>query len=423
MLEMLWPVHYDLGLKWFRMNNWGGVLEWDFVEQEKGKYEIDRRADEAITEAANNGCQIILNLSYGNWLYAAQPKKNFSNQIWQEIYDWPPHPVTPEMREGFKNYVRTMVRHFKDRVQWYEVYNEPFYGLEDEGTEGMWKLYCEMFREVAPVIREEDPKAKISVAGDSNPVESQALEYVLKYLGREGMKYVDAFGFHITPSTYPMLKEYPSAVKRFRSDAEALGFSGMLMATEYWIGTPYPPVESSHIFAGAYTEICKAKETARVFLLNRALAVLAFWCDTWKDQMQGGAGLFRNSFTADPIPPQQPEPVYYMIRTLCTIMDGAKPAELRIGFSNKADQFDNYNFSLPGKDLLVGVWLPGASQDRHPGVKTDVIVEGVKAVQVVGIDTLNGFVQKLEFRQQVEGIVVPNLLVRDYPLMIKIARE
>ena len=68
------------------------------------------------------------------------------------------------------------------------------------------------------------------------------------------------------------------------------------------------------------------------------------------------------------------------------------------------------------------MWLPGESRDRHPGVKTDVVVKGVRAGKVVAIDTLNGFEQELEFRQEGDGVAVPNVLVRDYPLMIKIAQ-
>jgi len=33
----------------------------------------------------------------------------------------------------------------------------------------------------------------------------------------------------------------------------------------------------------------------------------------------------------------------------------------------------------------------------------------------MGIDTLNGFEQELEFKQQGDRVVVPNVLVRDYP--------
>jgi hypothetical protein len=421
MYEMLWPTHYDLGVKWLRLNMWGGPLQWSFVEQERGKYVIDRRADEAITEAVESGIRILMNLSYGNWLYAPKPRKNFASSIWDIPYDFPPDPITPEMKEGFKNYVRFMVKHFKGRVQWYEVYNEPFYSLQAQGRdEEMLRLYCDLFKEVAPIIRKEDPTAKISLAGGPTPGRSDRWLYAqLEILGREGMAYVDAYGFHIQGNEYPGLRDYAKNVKRFRKDVAALGFQGLFMANEYWIAAPYPPDKTARV---KRSEIQKAKETARVFLLNLGLGILPFWCDTWKDGLQEGAGIFRNTFGSDPIPPQQPEAVYYVLRTLCTIMDGAKPIELEVEVSNKTRAIDNYNFALPGNEMLVGLWLTERSQDDHPGVKTDLIISQAKASRIIGIDTLNGFEKELQFQQKADRIVVQNLLVRDYPLMIKVVK-
>ena len=46
------------------------VLQWCCMEpNEKGRYDIDPRADRAITETVKNGANIITALDYGNWLY------------------------------------------------------------------------------------------------------------------------------------------------------------------------------------------------------------------------------------------------------------------------------------------------------------------------------------------------------------------
>jgi hypothetical protein len=428
MYEMLWPIHYDLGVKWLRLNCWGGVLEWDFVEQEKGKYVVDRRADEAVTEAVNCGCKVLMILCYGNWLYGPKPRKNYAEKIWTIPWDWPPSPVSRESVEGYKNYVRFMVRHFKGRVAWWEVWNEPdASGWEwvIKDSEERSKFYCALFKEVASIIREEDPEAKISLAGEGPPG-SQYLSDSLKNLGPDVARFVDAFGWHISGyrAGTPRYQIYPQDFRDFRKAAEAAGFSGLYMATEFWEGAPYParPITEGGYGKDRFTEVQKAKDTARIFLINRGLGILAFQCDTWKDGMPCGAGVLRNSFTSDPIYTLQPEPLYYVIRTLSTIMDGAKPTTLKVEFSSEGEGLENYNFSLPGKGLLVGIWLPGDSRDEHPGVKTDVVVKGVRAGQVVGIDTLNGFEQELEFRQEGDQVVVPSVLIRDYPLMIRIGQ-
>ena len=55
--DQMWPLQYDLGVKWMRLSGSNGpyhhdTLSWRFVEQKKGQYKIDARTDEAITEAA-----------------------------------------------------------------------------------------------------------------------------------------------------------------------------------------------------------------------------------------------------------------------------------------------------------------------------------------------------------------------------------
>jgi hypothetical protein len=39
---------------------------------------------------------------------------------------------------------------------------------------------------------------------------------------------------------------------------------------------------------------------------------------------------------------------------------------------------------------------------------------------IVGIDTLNGFEQSLQFHVQNNNIIVPNLIVKDYPLLLRL---
>ena len=66
--DLYWPLHYDLGDKWVRVNYWESVLQWCYVEpNEKGRYYIDPRADRAITETVKNGANIIMALDYGNF--------------------------------------------------------------------------------------------------------------------------------------------------------------------------------------------------------------------------------------------------------------------------------------------------------------------------------------------------------------------
>ena len=119
--EDLWSIHYDLGLRWMRLGGWGGTLDWDWVEYEKGRYRIDPRTDAAITEVANNGIKILMILCYGNWLYTEEGKRPAMPVPWGAPA---PFAGTPEQMEAYKNYCRFMARHFKGRVACYELWNE-----------------------------------------------------------------------------------------------------------------------------------------------------------------------------------------------------------------------------------------------------------------------------------------------------------
>lgn len=128
--DLYWPVHFDLGDKWVRVNYWESVFQWCYVEpNEKGEYYIDPRADQAITDTVKSGANIIMALDYGNWLYDVKSsRRNYTVRDWVESHadrlaSLP--TASPETLQGFLNYTRFIVRHFRDRVKYFEIWNEP----------------------------------------------------------------------------------------------------------------------------------------------------------------------------------------------------------------------------------------------------------------------------------------------------------
>ncbi len=157
--DMLWPIQYDLGFKWSRVGYDMGTYLWSYVEREKGKLEIDRRSDEVITEAHNNGVNMILCLDKGNWLYKTPPRKtdwkvSRVKEIMETYYDhqgWPHE--SDAMMEGYLRYVDYMVRHFKGRVAYFEICNE-WQGI---GIENYFKILSSAIK----TIKNADPEARI----------------------------------------------------------------------------------------------------------------------------------------------------------------------------------------------------------------------------------------------------------------------
>ena len=64
---------------------------------------------------------------------------------------------------GRSRFVRYMVHHYKDRVHYQEIWNEPVTDMPWGGIDVV--TYSNLIRRVVPVIRQEYPEAKIVTGG------------------------------------------------------------------------------------------------------------------------------------------------------------------------------------------------------------------------------------------------------------------
>lgn len=116
---------------------------WSHVERERGKYKIPADMLAALDEAEKRGIKVLLILGYGNDLYGPRDK-----------------PLSPTMQEAYTRYVSYVVKTLKGRVWGYQVWNEwdwktggyPLGAVDD---------YLRLLRSAVPVIRQQDPGAKI----------------------------------------------------------------------------------------------------------------------------------------------------------------------------------------------------------------------------------------------------------------------
>lgn len=429
--DMLWPVHYDLGLKWVRLAYWDSVLNWHYAEQARGEIVIDPLADQTVTEMAENGINVILCLAYGNWLYSrgATQKKNAeamplystaSKQIWVVPFEWPPPPTeTEEYFNAWLQFVRAMVHHFKGRIRHFEIWNEEnvnWYACykKSSSTEEAIDQYCRLAKRTARVIRGEYPDAKIllgSVAGFDRKYMTACLESGLGPL-------VDVIAWHPfygTPQNLPKFRNYPDEVRAWKKVCESYGFKGEYMATESGWYAPYPP-PAKPFGGGVVSEIVKAKCLARYFTMSVGLDLTTFWNTTWHHYIWWDLGLFRNPFSAAPISPTQPQAAYYVLRNLGTLLESVAPVSLSLRFSDKDHEFESVTFQLANGDRLIAVWLLQEPVDESPVVTTDIDLDGIEFSDAFGIDVLNGTAQSLTTHQR----RLQGMLIKDYPVFIRL---
>lgn len=383
----------DVGYKRFRLNLNQGT--WDLVDwgKEYSKFSIEPHQNKTITGLADNGIKMICVLTFWD---VDSPGKEF-----EEGYS---RFKTEEEVERYLEYVRFLVQNFKDRIEYYELWNEPD---STEGTQQYIELadYINLIKRVVPVIREEYPEAKIVVGGTCNLMFQYAQEYTFGILKSDAISLVDGFSFHPMYGTSPQYDEYkeyyygyPSLIQDIKDTASGNGFNGEYIAEEMCWRTIK---ETNPDEPWTYSEITAAKYYARGIIIHLGLDITTL----------PGDGSAVDS------------PKMVAIQNLCNIMAGAKPASLPVEIKSEAENIRSYSFSLSNGDTLIALWTDGVAVDEDSGIKANITLQGFTAQDVVGVDVLEGFQQRLVASNEKGNLLIQNLIVRDYPLILHITKS
>jgi hypothetical protein len=402
----------ELGVKWIRVGFWPpypspGPLLWQQVLRAPGVYVIDKDVDDYITGLADSGVNIVLTLSAGAGLNDTLLGNSYGKG-WGVLGDTEPEWwfKTQQERDNFTDFARFMVQHFKGRIKYYEIWNEPNCGENIGDPRGGITLddYRSLVKQVAVAIRQEDPEAKIVAGAVGGETEDQR-DWLLKMLEGEVAPLVDFVSLHHPSGESPKTdanysntnwRDYVSNVETFKRQAALLGFRGGYMIEEMVWRTLLDYTDERETL---YTDIEAAKYASRAIIrsLNLNFTMVS---NQIRPPIEGLL------------------PRHYVIRSLCTVMAGAKPASLPLQVISNAANIKNATFVLPSGDLLVALWNDDMIVYPEVTEKANVTINGVFAQTVTGIDTLNGFQQPLEMKMEGENLTVPNLLVGDYPLIL-----
>jgi hypothetical protein len=241
----VYPFLEDLGVKWARLQT-----GWARCEQEKGVYTWEW-LDEAVDGLIDIGIQPWFNVGYGNPLYTEGAARY--------------HPLSSEQAfEAWKKFVIAMTRHYKDRMTYYEIWNEPNLG-------GFWRpddpdpeKYVRLVAETAPLIRANDPDAVIA-GGVTSRI---PYDFIKACLDAGLADHIEIFSFH-PYTTYP--ETYNDQIRALQDllDSYKPGI-------ELWQGeNGYPSHPNSTGFSGEgpWTEMIQAKTMLRRLLLDCKLGV------------------------------------------------------------------------------------------------------------------------------------------------------
>lgn len=431
--DMLWPIHYDLGVKHLKIAYWDSTLNWHYVETKKGVYQIDPHTDATITEATRNGCNIYLTLAYGNWLYADGVDDGSNAErwrFWQFPFQKPPVPMTDEQIEAYCNFCRFMVRHFEGRISYFEIWNEQ--NIPYSWPPNQVESFCRLVKAASRAIKETNPHAKVMLGGvcfcDVPYFES---------MFRQGVaECVDVICWHPyqwevppeesyrLPSLVAGEKPYASYRERVRAIqdlAVRYGFKGHeYHANETTWVAPYPAPDFG-VPGGPVSEMVKAKYVARTIALHSDLGIPVYFNETWNTGIvYWDVSLLRATQSADPSSPVWPQPAYYALRTMATITDGAHPTDIAMRVEGLDKPFDTCRLQRDDGSLLLGVWLTQPAVDNCRAQFARIVIPRSGVKEIVAIDTINGTEQALRFESAGYETVVPDICVADFPVMLSV---
>jgi hypothetical protein len=379
----------EKGLKWMRLS----IDTFDWIEvEDAGLYSehyIYPKQDDAITALVDNGIKVMYVLVF------------WDEEIQVEGEDYSRFKTEDEIQR-YLDYVQFIVQHFEGHIEYYEILNEP---NAREGTPQYVEVadYINLVKRTIPVIREEDPEAKIVVGAVTPLYLPSDREYFFAILESDVMPLVDAVSFHaLGPKSSPEFGaedyyNYSSLLQDIKDTASSHGFDGEYIAAELHWRT----LESYHPHEPwVHTDIAAAKYDARGIITQLGM-----------------------NFTTGLAECLECQPKMTVIQCLSTLMAGAEPTELPIEIQSEATNIENYSFSLPNGDTLVAFWTDGVAVDEDPGVEANLIVQGVTSEDVIGIDVLNGYQQSITTSKENGNLVIRNLIVRDYPLILHIVKS
>ena len=163
----------------------------------------------------------------------------------------------------------------------------------------------------------------------------------------------------------------------------------------------------------------KAKYSAQLMTAHCGMDVISLYNETFQTgRIDWDVTLLRNAFQSDPISPAQPQPIYYVLRTISTILDNFRAAEFPVQFGGE-HQLDCYTFRRGDQELLIAAWIPGRTVDGIVEVRTDVTLPGLRLSNAVVYDIMNGTEQELILTPTAEGAVLKGMLVKDYPVFVR----
>lgn len=436
-----------LGVKWTRL-----MVNWGRIEAEKGCYDFSD-VDAMVDAALRAGVQPFLCVTSGNKLYSAPIPH--PDPGWRLIYGVKPAPPILDERAtaAWLAFVEAAVRHFRDRVTHWEIWNEPnhhaYWGTKPNAAD-----YGRLVRVTAERIRAAKPDAKI-VAGALAGLDP---EFIRSFLAEDTARLVDIVSFHnyanlpearigYADETWAVLRAHDSRLELWQGEC---GYASASSTKDFRGWSPWGEmVQAKWLLRQALIDTFYLRATlSNYFKLfdggDRAARqarpepkpvdrILGFPAEPTGRRVRG-VGVNEKCLLTNP--ELAPKPGFHAYQNLIAVFGaGYRPAavDARPALTVRTEgQFrgithdDAYpsvpltaEYRRPSGEALVAWWLPWQPQEYTPRPGSVTLrVRDARFVSPVLVNPLDGSVHGVTAQVEGADTVFPVVPLFDFPLLV-----
>ena len=183
------------------MRDWS--VKWHIVEPKQGAFDFSRtdpQIDRVLAERLN--LLMLFPFPATPWCNAADMdairKETGGNKYRQEraVVACAPEDLAP-----FRNYISRSARHYRNRIRYYEIMNEPLYTTYAVPARFGYKMadYVQLLRDAHEAIKAQQPSAQV-VGGIGTWA---GRHWVHDFIKAGGLRWCDAMDIHLYPTTIP----------------------------------------------------------------------------------------------------------------------------------------------------------------------------------------------------------------------------
>lgn len=383
---------------------------WFKCEKQKGVYDFEW-LDKIIDTIISMGIKPWFNVGFGNPIYMPDAPNPSAVGCMPIFYD-------DDVVEAWKNYIRALAKHYKGRVEYFEIWNETdlvhfcYPGKPDP------KTYAEFIVMTGDVIKEIIPDAKIGAC-----TASSQLHYMVDFISTIPAGKLDFYGFH----TYGIMPEDCPIIGKYKIYKELLNYYGH-KNVEFWTGecghASWHPKGHWLLADGGGSERRQAVWQLRRYFsdFQKGFPIVSFFqiADMMEKPYEKAKEVLAEPARQGILNGKvyTPKLSYYTISRLSTVFSGdfeITDIDFSVDFESEAQKV-KMSYNRNGKDVLA-YWLKLEIAKETPltnGAEIDISNANIN--EPILIDMFDGSVYEPEFDTTTKTI--KNAPIGDYPILI-----